>query len=98
MSQPVIGFRGGLTRRHSPTTGWSLTTYLKVLHAGGMTWEAIYWHVWAACVIMRPVGRSVTAVGKGAGCGSDVLEDYTICGLDVDRYSVESDGILLFSR
>jgi hypothetical protein len=28
-------------------------SYLKTLYAGGMGWDAIYWHVWAACTVLR---------------------------------------------
>jgi len=48
-----VDFRGKLVRRHQAVLGWSLTAYLKALHAGGMPWEAIYWHVWAACVVFQ---------------------------------------------
>lgn len=100
LSKPIIGFRGDITRRHSPTTGWSLTTYLKILHAGGMNWEAIYWHVWAACVVMRPIGYSVTAIDKetGSAAGREIVPGYSISGLDVDRYSLQPDGVLIYSR
>lgn len=50
-SPPSIDFRGCLTKKHSAIPAWSLTSYLKALHAGGMTWEYIYWHVWSACVV-----------------------------------------------
>jgi hypothetical protein len=48
-----IDHRGRLASRHSAIQGWSLTSYLKTLHSGGMGWDAIYWHVWAACIVLR---------------------------------------------
>jgi hypothetical protein len=75
-SPPSIDFRGRLASRHSAITGWSLTSYLKTLHAGGMGWDAIYWHVWAACIILR-------------------VNEVTISALEVDRYTVEPDGLML---
>jgi hypothetical protein len=78
-SPPSIDFRGRLASRHSSITGWSLTSYLKTLHAGGMGWDSIYWHVWAACIILR-------------------VGDITISALEVDRYSIESDGLLIMRR
>ena len=50
-TEASIDFRGRLVRRHSPAVDWSLTSYLKMLHAGGMNWESIYWYVWAACAV-----------------------------------------------
>ena len=85
-----------MSRRHAPTTGWSLTSYLKVLHSGGMTWEAIYWHVWSACVVMRPTGDNLQTGGGGGG--QDMCVDYTVSALDVDRYSLDSDGVVIYSR
>jgi hypothetical protein len=41
-----------------------------------MGWDAIYWHVWAACIILR-------------------VKDFTISALEVDRYSVEPDGLVI---
>jgi hypothetical protein len=55
-ASPAVDFRGRLARRHSPAADWSLTSYLKLLHSGGMTWEAIYWHVWSACAVMSKDG------------------------------------------
>jgi hypothetical protein len=52
-AKPFIDFRGKLVKRHMAIPGWSLTAYLKSLHAGGMGWEAIYWHVWAACQVFQ---------------------------------------------
>eukprot|EP01041_Mallomonas_annulata_P013326 gene13326-28233_t len=52
-SKAAIDFRGSLVRRHQAIPSWSLTGYLKTLHAGGMSWEAIYWHVWAACEVFQ---------------------------------------------
>jgi hypothetical protein len=65
-----------------------------------MNWEAIYWHVWAACVVMRPIGCSVNAIDKetGSAAGREIVPGYSISGLDVDRYSVEPDGVLIYSR
>mmetsp|Transcript_3749 Transcript_3749/g.5862 ORF Transcript_3749/g.5862 Transcript_3749/m.5862 type:complete len:925 (+) Transcript_3749:62-2836(+) len=75
-SPPTVDFRGQLASRHSAIVGWSLTFYLKTLHSGGMGWDAIYWHVWAACVVFR-------------------VDDVMISALEVDRYSVEPDGLLI---
>lgn len=75
-SPPSIDFRGQLASRHAAIVGWSLTSYLKALHSGGMGWDAIYWHVWAACVVFR-------------------VENVMISALEVDRYTVEPDGLLI---
>ena len=61
-AQPYIDFRGNLRYRHVSIANWSLTGYLKSLHAGGMTWEAIYWHVWAACQIFQVDECSISAL------------------------------------
>jgi hypothetical protein len=47
-----VDFRGRLVKRHMSVSGWSLTNYLKSLHIGGMSWEYIYWHVWASCQVV----------------------------------------------
>ena len=52
-AEPVIDHRGKWVRCHDSVRGWSLTTYLKALHAGSMSWEAIYWHAWAACIVLQ---------------------------------------------
>eukprot|EP01031_Cornospumella_fuschlensis_P029075 gene29075-35089_t len=52
-SPPALTARGELATSHSPLPHWSLTAYLKGLHGGGMGWEGIYFHVWAACVVLR---------------------------------------------
>lgn len=78
-SPPTINFRGQLASRHSSIAGWSLTSYLKTLHSGGMGWDMIYWHVWAACIVFR-------------------VENIMISALEVDRYTVESDGLLIRGR
>lgn len=75
-SPPTIDFRGGLASRHSAIAGWSLTSYLKTLHAGGMGWDAIYWHVWAACTVLR-------------------ADSVVVSALEVDRYTIEPDGLLI---
>ena len=151
---PTITFRGSMVRRHSSIIRWSLTSYLKTLHSGGMNWEAIYWHVWAACTVMKPVvsysemvcdngniiergergvrgdfdnsGRnsrvysSIDSIRKSDSgsnsnsdinirnksehnlrgninsCGRDL--DFMISGLDVDRYSFQDDGLLIYDR
>jgi hypothetical protein len=49
----VIDYRGKWVRCHDTIRGWSLTAYLKALHAGGMSWETIYWHAWAACEVVQ---------------------------------------------
>ncbi len=78
-AKPFIDFRGRLCRRHVPIPGWSLTGYLKALHSGGMSWEAIYWHVWGACQVFQ-------------------IDDITISALETDKYSIESDGILIHKK
>ncbi len=78
-SSPTIDYRGGLASRHAAIAGWSLTSYLKTLHSGGMGWDAIYWHVWAACIVLK-------------------VEDVVISALEVDRYTVETDGMLIKRR
>ncbi len=75
-SSPSIDFRGRLVSRHAAIPNWSLTSYLKTLHAGGMGWDAIYWHVWAACIVLK-------------------VDDVIISALEVDRYNVEPDGLLI---
>lgn len=77
-SPPTIDFRGQLASRHAAIAGWSLTSYLKTLHSGGMGWDAIYWHVWAACIVFR-------------------VQSVVISALEVDRYTVEPDGLLIRS-
>ena len=49
----AVDYRGRLVKRHCASPDWSLTSYLKALHGQGMNWEAIYWHVWSACVVFR---------------------------------------------
>lgn len=78
-SPPSIDFRGQLASRHAAIVGWSLTSYLKTLHSGGMGWDAIYWHVWAACVVFR-------------------VDNVMVSALEVDRYTVEPDGLLIRAR
>jgi len=60
-SPPSIEFRGRLSRKHAAIPAWSLTSYLKALHAGGMTWEYIYWHVWSACVVFSFSNNIISA-------------------------------------
>ena len=52
-AKAFVDFRGKVCFYHFSIPNWSLTSYLKTLHAGGMNWEAIYWHVWAACQVFR---------------------------------------------
>ena len=61
-SAPFVDFRGRLVRRHMAISGWSLTAYLKALHAGGMSWESIYWHVWATCQVFECGGFIFSAL------------------------------------
>lgn len=82
-SPPNIDFRGSLSRQHSSIPGWSLTAYLKSLHSAGMPWDAIYWHVWAACTVLR--------VKSGN-------RPMMISLLETDRYTVETDGILVYEN
>lgn len=49
----VVDYRGKWAKCHDSIKSWSLTSYLKGLHAAGMSWEAIYWHAWAACVVIQ---------------------------------------------
>jgi len=74
-----IDFRGRLTSRHAAINGWSLTAYLKALHNGGMGWDAIYWHVWGACIVFR-------------------VDNIIVSALEVDRYTIESDGLIIKAR
>ena len=123
-AQPYIDFRGKMCYRHVSIPNWSLTGYLKALHAGGkkqavlhgmfmhmfcfpliflpslleiygeirmntlpsvsslisptfigMTWEAIYWHVWAACQVFR-------------------VGDFSISALETDKYQVMQPSLL----
>ena len=100
----AIDFRGGLVRRHTAIMGWSLTAYLKSLHVGGMSWEAIYWHVWAACVVLRPPppasqqhsvhDRHARAVGVGEGSNASAM----ISALEVDRYHIDINELHVYSR
>lgn len=60
-AETAMDFRGRLVRRHSPSNDWSLTSYLKLLHAGGMNWESIYWYVWAACAVFSKGGAVFSA-------------------------------------
>lgn len=71
-----ISFRGVLCQRHNPVSGWSLTAYLKALHIGGMGWDAIYWHVWASCIVLQ-------------------ASDIVISALEVDRYTISNDGLII---
>lgn len=80
---PTVDFRGNMTQQHCSIPGWSLTAYLKALHAGGMAWDAIYWHVWAACVVLK-VPEAVPPV--------------MISVLETDRYCIELDGLMIFER
>ena len=95
-SAPVIGFRGEESKRHSAIAGWSLTTYLKCLHLGGMSWEAIYWHVWGACIVMRPIVHNKIKNGKGGD--NEKIENLMISALDTDRYSLGPDEVLIYNR
>ena len=78
-STPSIDHRGRLFSRHAAIIGWSLTAYLKSLHAGGMAWDSIYWHVWAACIVLR--------------CLQD--DQLTISALETDRYHIEPDALII---
>lgn len=74
LSPPIVNFRGDFVRRHSSIPSWSLTSYLKTLHAGGMSWEAIYWHVWAACIVLHPVenqSRNYRKIGSKKSSNND---------------------------
>ena len=96
----VVDYRGGLVRRHSAIAGWSLTAYLKNLHVAGMSWEAIYWHVWAACIVMRPSRSSVhhRRSGKGINAAGLIPSSVMISALEVDRYYLESAELHIYSR
>ena len=97
----VVDYRGGLVRRHSAIAGWSLTAYLKNLHVAGMSWEAIYWHVWAACIVMRPSRSSVhqhRRSSKGVNVTGHIPSSVMISALEVDRYYLESAELHIYSR
>ena len=79
LAPPVVDFRGKLARKHVGLQSWSLTAYLKGLHAGGMGWDTIYWHVWASCEVLQ-------------------VQDIMFSLLEVDRYSVQPDGLLIVPR
>jgi len=57
-----VNYRGRLERCHQAISSWSLTVYLKSLHAAGLSWESIYWHVWAACTVFRSRDCVVSAL------------------------------------
>jgi hypothetical protein len=101
-SPPMIGFRGNLVRKHTSTTGWSLTTYLKSLHGSGMTWEGIYWHVWGACVVLQPAlqtkNKDENKYIRNKNGEYDESDEYMISASDVHRYAIESMGISIYSR
>ena len=96
----VVDYRGGPVRRHAAIVGWSLTTYLKSLHVTGMSWEAIYWHVWAACIVLRPPSSSHRHGGvKTAGSASGIAHNpCMISALEVDRYFLDSNEMHIYSR
>jgi hypothetical protein len=58
---PSIDYRGRYEQRHASLPIWSLTNHLKALHVHGMTWEAIYWYVWSACVVFQVDDYMVSA-------------------------------------
>ena len=93
ISPSTISYRGNICKRHSSITGWSLTSYLKTLHCGGMDWESIYWHVWAACIVLKPPKGQIIRIGN-----REENDDFVISGLDVDRYSFEDLGLLILDR
>lgn len=94
VSPKTIDFRGNIIKRHSLITGWSLTSYLKTLHCGGMDWGSLYWHVWASCVILKP---PKSLISNNKGNQGDNL-NFVISALDVDRYSFEDLGLLIHDR
>ncbi len=61
-AETSVDFRGRLVHRHTPAGDWSLTSYLKLLHAGGMNWESIYWYVWSACAVFQKDGVVFSAL------------------------------------
>jgi hypothetical protein len=87
-SAPSISFRGNIVRRHTSIPSWSLTSYLKTLHTV-MSWETIYWHVWATCIILRP---NISEKNRHE------LTYLTISAIEIDRYTLETDGLLIFRR
>ena len=93
ISPSTISYRGNICKRHSSIPGWSLTSYLKTLHCGGMDWESIYWHVWAACIVLQPPKDQIIRRGN-----REENDDFVISGLDVDRYSFEDLGLLILDR
>lgn len=61
-STPTIDFRGNVVSRHTSIPNWSLTSYLKSLHSSGMGWDSIYWHVWAACIVLKVNDTVISAL------------------------------------
>lgn len=61
-----------------------------------MSWEAIYWHVWGACVVMRPTICDKTETDERGQ--KKMSENFMISALDVDRYSLGPDEVLIYNR
>ena len=65
-----------------------------------MTWEGIYWHVWGACVVLQPAVQTKNK-NKNNNHNSGAYDEsyeYMISASDVDRYTIESTGISVYSR
>jgi hypothetical protein len=41
---------------------WRLTSYVKTLHGHGESWETLYWHLFAASVVLRFPDECVLAL------------------------------------
>ena len=63
-----------------------------------MTWGGIYWHVWGACVVLQPTvqNKSRDFLHKSRECEDS--DNHMISASDIDRYSVDSMGISVYSR
>jgi len=99
-AKPFIDFRGRLVKRHLAIPTWSLTSYLKALHAGGMNWESIYWHVWAACQVLKidDVVFSALETGRYSVLDDSLLvrrsppdDDYNAADADANTNAAESE-------
>jgi hypothetical protein len=58
-SPPTVDFRGQLASRHSAIVGWSLTSYLKTLHSGGVHLRCRAWWVVYDNVTVRALQSGV---------------------------------------
>ena len=67
-----------------------------------MTWEGIYWHVWGACVVLQPAlqtkNKNENKYIRNKNGAYDESDECMISASDVDRYTIESMGISVYSR